>query len=493
MSELPVHIHSVQQVRAMDRYAIDRLGIPGYTLMTRAGEAALDDLHKEWPQARRILVVCGFGNNAGDGYVVARLATAAGLSVSVIALGDPDKLTGDAARAWYDFKTNGGQALAWDDVLLDSADVVVDAIFGTGLARPLSAELIERVNAISAAPCPVFALDVPSGLNADSGEVLGAAVRAHRTISFVGLKQGFYLGAGPNCTGALAFAGLGIPAAAVEAVGFTCNRLTSIDVERALPRRERTAHKGDVGRVLLVGSNAGMAGAIRMTGEACLRVGAGLVTVATRAENVAAVVTARPELMCRGIEAEEELDKLIDWASVVAIGPGLGQDKWSHMALTRVLRTAKPLVIDADALNMVAANPLRRGNWILTPHPGEAARLLSTTTADVQRDRIGAARALVQRFGGTVILKGAGSIVLDATELPTICDRGNPGMATPGMGDVLTGVVAGIAAQTQSLLAAAKAAVFVHASAGDLAAKAGGERGLIATDLFPHLRACVNP
>ena len=491
MTEFPVHIHSVQQVRAMDRYAIDQLGIPGYTLMTRAGEAALDDLHKMWPDARRILVVCGFGNNAGDGYVLARLAEASGLEATVIALADPEKLAGDAARAWNDFKANGGTALGWADELLNSADVIVDAIFGTGLARPLSADLVAQVNAINNAPCPVFALDVPSGLDADNGAVMGAVVRAQRTITFVGLKQGFYLGEGPNFIGTLTFAGLGIPAAATDAAGFVSTRLTSLDVHRALPRRRRTAHKGDAGRVLLVGSNKGMAGAIRMAGEACLRVGAGLVTVATRTDNVASVVTARPELMCRGVETAEELDGLIDWATVIGVGPGLGQDEWSRLVFSRVLRAEKPLVVDADALNLLAQAPTRRNDWILTPHPGEAARLLEITTADVQKDRIAAARALVQRFGGVVVLKGAGSIVLDVTEPPSICDKGNPGMATPGMGDVLTGVTAGIAAQTQSLFAAARAAVFAHASAGDMAA-AGGERGLIATDLFPHLRACVN-
>lgn len=493
MADLPTHIHSVQQVRAMDRFSIDHLHIAGYTLMTRAGAAALKDLRQVWPRARRIVVVCGFGNNAGDGYVLARLAVAAGLEVSVVALSDPEKLTGDAAQAWQDCKASGGTTLPWSTALLESADVIVDAIFGTGLTRPLSAELAGQVNAINAGSPPVYALDVPSGLDADTGEVLGAAVRAARTITFVGLKQGFYLREGPDCIGTLAFAGLEIPNTASEAVGFTATRLTGDDIVRVLPRRRRTTHKGDAGRVLLLGGNKGMAGAIRMAGEACLRVGAGLVTTATRSQNVAAVVTARPELMCRGIETVEALDRLIDWATVVAIGPGLGQDEWARMVWSCALRAAKPLVVDADALNLLAASPTRRDDWIMTPHPGEAARLLGTSTADIQKDRIAAARALVQRFGGVTVLKGVGSIVLNANATPSICDKGNPGMATPGMGDVLTGVIAGIAAQIRDLDAAAKAGVLVHAMAGDLAAAAGGERGLIATDLFPHLRACVNP
>ena len=284
---------------------------------------------------------------------------------------------------------------------------------------------------------------------------------------------------------------MGIPATAAEAVGFTATRLTSVDIRAALPRRKRTAHKGDAGRVLLIGGNKGMAGAIRMAGEASLRVGAGLVTVATRPENVFSVVTARPELMCRGIETETELRRLIDWATVIGIGPGLGQDDWSRMALVQALGTDKPLVVDADALNILAGNPACRANWVLTPHPGEAARLLGSSTQQVQGDRIAAARALVERFGGVAVLKGAGTIVLDEKEAPFICDKGNPGMATPGMGDVLTGMVTGIAAQTDSLLIAAKAAVLAHAMAGDMAAESG-ERGLVATDLFTHVRACVN-
>jgi NAD(P)H-hydrate epimerase len=400
-------------------------------------------------------------------------------------------LLGDAQRAWQDFQSSGGRASSWSDALLTSSDLIVDAIFGTGLSRPLSPEIAAQVNAINNASRPIYALDVPSGLDADSGAVMGAAIRADRTITFVGLKRGFYLGEGPNLTGTLAFAGLGIPVAAEEAAGFTATRLTSRDIETVLPRRLRTAHKGDVGRVLLVGGNRGMAGAIRMSAEACLRVGAGLVTVATRAENVAPIITARPELMCRGVETEQELASLIDWAAVVAIGPGLGQDDWARMVLAEVFAAKKPLVVDADALNLLASDPGRRDDWILTPHPGEAARLLGSDTKQVQSDRIGAARAIVERFGGVVILKGAGTIVMDAAEPPSICDRGNPGMATPGMGDVLTGVVAGIAAQTADRLHAARAAVLAHAMAGDLAAT-GGERGLIATDLFAHLRTCVN-
>jgi NAD(P)H-hydrate epimerase len=243
---------------------------------------------------------------------------------------------------------------------------------------------------------------------------------------------------------------------------------------------------------LVIGGNIGMPGAARMAGEAALRAGAGLVTVATRSENVAAIVGPRPELMCRGIANAEELTALIARADVLALGPGLGQDEWAQMMFATALTSARRTVIDADALNLLARAPRKSPHWILTPHPGEAARLLNKTTADVQRDRLGAAREIAARYGGVVALKGAGTLVVSADHLPAICDRGNPGMASPGMGDVLTGVIAGVVAQSSDLAAAARVGVLVHALAGDMAARRG-ERGLLATDLFVHIPTCVNP
>lgn len=476
----------------MDRYAIEHLGIAGYTLMTRAGEAALASLRSEWPKAARVIVVCGFGNNAGDGYVLARLLRAAGLHVDVIALGDAAKLSGDAQRARQDFMAANGVEQTWDEQLLRDADVVVDAIFGTGLARPLDAQLQSQVRALNQCGRPVFALDVPSGLNADTGEVMGAAVEAHRTLTFVGLKQGFYLGEGPNFVGKLLFDDLDIPADVGHRIGSIARRLDNGIVKQALPRRARTTHKGQQGHVLLVGGGLGMPGAVRLAGEACLRVGAGLVTIATRPEHAAMIVAGRPELMCRGVLSVTELEPLLAAADIIAIGPGLGRDSWAQAMYRAVLSTDKPLIVDADGLNLLASQPCKRAGWVLTPHPGEAARLLKLTTAEVQAARVPTAHEIAERYGGTVVLKGAGTLVWTAEQTPSICDRGNPGMAAPGMGDVLTGVIAGIAAQCGELSLAARAGVYVHAVAGDMAAR-HGERGLLASDLFTHLPTCINP
>jgi NAD(P)H-hydrate epimerase len=495
MPNLPIAIYSTEQVRALERYAIEQLGVPSYTLMTRAGAAALRLLRSRWPAAKRIAIVCGSGNNAGDGYVLARLARQAGLKITVIALSETRKLQGDALIAWKEFTAAGGQAIQWLDSALAQADVIVDAIFGTGLSRPLEAALCERIQAMNVALAPILALDVPSGLNASSGHAMGAAIKANCTITFVGLKLGLYFGAAPDHVGELEFDALDMPDSH-ERVTCSAERIEAAWLESVLPLRSRLSHKGSNGHVLVIGGGRGMAGAVRLTGEACLRVGAGLVTVATRAENVAAVVTARPELMVRAVESAADLDPLLSRADVIAIGPGLGQDHWAEALFNAVCATSKPLVVDADALNLLASQPKRRGNWILTPHPGEAARLLGMTNSAVQEDRLTSAQNLVQHFGGIAVLKGARTLCVKETSIPAICDRGNPGMATAGMGDVLTGVIAGLTAQLKDPWIAARAGVFVHALAGEMAAKQLGpvvERGLIASDLFGQLPMCVNP
>jgi NAD(P)H-hydrate epimerase len=491
MNALPASVYSAAQVRAMDAHAIERLGIPGYTLMGRAGEAALDCLVRQWPRARRVLVLCGAGNNAGDGYVLARLASAAGLVVTVAALTDPAGLRGDAARAHADFVEAGGTTVGFSPALLPDADVVVDGLLGTGLDREVGGAFAECIRAVEEAARPVLALDLPSGLNADTGAVMGCAVTATHTITFVGLKSGLFLGAGPDHLGGLSFAGLGIdaPAPVGEPV---LRRADSRQVRRWLPPRRRAAHKGDHGRVLVIGGGTGMPGAVRLAAEASLRVGAGLVTVATWPAHEAAIVAGRPEIICRGVEAAPEARPLMAAADIVAVGPGLGQSDWARELLEAALASGKPLVVDADALNLLAQSPWRGADWVLTPHPGEAARLLGNTAAAVQSDRLGALRTLVDRFGGTVVLKGACSLVAGPSGEAWVCEAGNPGMATAGMGDVLTGAIAGLAAQGLGLERSAVAAVRVHAEAGDLAA-ARGMRGLIASDLMEALRTGVNP
>ncbi|HEX4618427.1 MAG TPA: NAD(P)H-hydrate dehydratase [Steroidobacteraceae bacterium] len=488
---LPIALYSSAQMRALDAHAVEALGIPAYTLMKRAGEAALRHLRSRWPKAHRIAIVCGGGNNAGDGYVLARFAQAAGLTVSVLAASDPGELRGAARQAFVDFRASGSQAHPFAAPRLAEGEVVVDALLGTGLHGEVRAEYAAAIRAINLSGLPAFALDVPSGLDSDTGVPLGEAVRAACTVTFVGLKTGLLVGEGPEYTGTVYFDDLEL----TPPPGEFAPRLTRIiesEIRAALPRRRRASHKGDFGRVLIVGSGSGMPGAARLAGEACLRVGAGLTTVAAAPENVAAIAAGRPELICLALTEPRVLADAAARADVVAIGPGLGTGPWARAALDTVLSSDRPLVVDADALNLLAEAEVRpRTDWILTPHPGEAGRLLGATTEEVQRDRLAALDGLLARCGGIIVLKGAGTLVGGAGRTPGVCERGNPGMASAGTGDVLTGVIAGILAQCRDPWVAARVGVLVHAMAGDAAA-ARGERGVLASDLARELHHAVN-
>jgi len=505
MWEAACGVWTPEAVRTLDRTATSAFGITGYQLMTRAAEAVLAAAAVHWPAARRWVVLCGAGNNGGDGYAIARLARRSGLDVRVCALADPLQLKGDAATAWQDFAAEGGTLVPFSPAVLAGAELVVDAILGIGLARPVTGAARTAIEAVNAAGRPVVAVDIPSGLDATTGLPAGVAVRADLTVTFVGRKLGLYLGEGPAYAGHVQFADLGIPAEAVARAGLggqaPLRLFTAADLPRVLPRRSPTAHKGDFGHVLVVGGNQGMTGAVRLAGEAALRSGAGLVSVATRPSNAALLPLACPELMCHGINEASDLGPLLARATVVAVGPGLGQDDWARALLAAVLATPLPLVLDADALNLLAGSGVRRTNWILTPHPGEAGRLLRLSSADVQRDRLAALQALVDGYGGTLILKGSGTLVGSASRPAWLIPTGNPGMATAGMGDVLTGVTAGLYAQAQAQARAgagaaagevAAAAAFVHGAAGDAAARAG-QRGTLATDLLAQLRPWLNP
>jgi hydroxyethylthiazole kinase-like uncharacterized protein yjeF len=497
----PTAIYSAAQVRALDAHEIEKRQVPSYTLMTRAAEGALRILRARWPGARRITVVCGAGNNGGDGYVLARLARAAGLDALVLAATPPDKLRGDARRAQSEWMAAGGAAPAFaaDESLrlMAGSDLIVDGLLGLGLAGPPRAESLAVIHAINSARRPVLALDLPSGVDADTGAVHEAAVRADVTVCFVALKSGLFLGGGPEHAGVVLLEDLGVVAPPLPEFRPLLSRIDESGLARHLPPRRRDSHKGSHGRVLVIGGGNGMPGALRLAGEAALRAGAGLVTVAGSPENLVAVTASRPELIYLPVGSGGSLDEAIRGADVVAIGPGLGRDDWSQRLWATVLRAdGIPVVVDADALNLLALSPVKLpADWILTPHPGEAGRLLGSDAREVQADRLGAARELQARFGAVVVLKGAGTLVANAaagaTEL-AICERGNPGMATAGMGDVLTGVVAGLRAQLDDSALAARLAVLVHALAGDSAAQ-GGQRGLIASDVIAELRGWVNP
>lgn len=465
--------------------------------MQRAAGAALAILRERWPVAARIAVICGGGNNAGDGFVLARLARAAGLQVLVACVTDPQSLRGDAARAYADWQA-GGNALSPVFAALNGADVVVDALLGIGVDRDLAGDFAAAVEMINAPALEnpskrrVLALDIPSGLDADSGEVHGVAVRADVTVSFIAGKPGLWLGQGPEFCGVPIITDLGLTQWPDAVHTPVLEPITQTELESALPRRNRGANKGRYGHVLVVGGGLGMLGAARICAEAALRSGAGLVSVATRPEHAAALAAGLPEVMARGVTDAAQLRPLLEAASVIAVGPGLGRDEWGQALWSAVAASDKPLVVDADALNLLALAPRRRSDWILTPHPGEAGRLLGISTAEVQAKRMDAVVGLTAKFGGTAVLKGAGTLVAAEHSAIRICTAGNPGMAIGGMGDALTGVIAGLRAQLKDSEQAARLGVFAHATAGDRAAR-NLERGMLAGDLIGELRACLNP
>ena len=489
MDSLPANIYSVADVREIDRRTIEDHGVPGYTLMSRAGDAAVAEARALFPDARRWQVVCGAGNNGGDGYVVARLAAMEGIAVSVLTLVDPERLSGDAATAFGDFAAEGGVVLPWSGQLDAEADLLVDGILGSGLERDVGGEFADAVAAVNAHAAPVLALDIPTGLHGDSGRALGCAVNADLTVTFVGLKAGLFLADGPDRRGVLRYAGLEIPEEYRNGIEPAFRRIDDVMLGAALPRRERSGHKGDYGHVLIVGGDEGMPGAVRLAGEAALRCGAGLVSIATHPSHASLVVASRPELMSHGVSVAADLDPLLQRADVVAFGPGLGQSDWARGLYERIATLNRPMVWDADALNLLAERPEAAVNRVITPHPGEAGRLLGISASEVQRDRAGALAALRARYGGTVVLKGAGSLV-SAQAVPYLCSAGNPGMGSAGMGDVLTGIIASFLGQ--GIPEAAAIGVEAHARAGDRAAM-NGERGLLASDLLDQLRTIVNP
>jgi NAD(P)H-hydrate epimerase len=317
-------------------------------------------------------------------------------------------------------------------------------------------------------------------------------VEAERTLTFIGRKRGLYTGAGRHYAGQVGFDDLAVPASVYSRTHAGAELIRRPPLGALQRPRRRDSHKGMFGHVLVVGGAPGMAGAARLAGEAALRCGAGLVSIATHRRHAAVLNSGCPELMVHAVEGPDSLAPLLARATVVAVGAGLGQDQWAQSLLARVLDTRAPLLLDADALNLLAADPFHRGDWIITPHPGEAGRLLGMPTARVEQDRFDSVQRLQGAYGGVAVLKGAGTLVAAAGRPVRLCDRGNPGMASGGMGDVLGGVIAALLAQGLAAADAAEAAVWLHATAADQAARAHGERGLVASDLFTALRHLIN-
>jgi len=493
MENATIPLYIAEQTQELDQLTI-ATGVKGYALMQRAGAAAFDYLLSQWPDVKSICIFCGTGNNGGDGYVIAKLAQVQGIYVQLIQLGSLEKQQGDALTARLDMEAENIQCQVYAGQKIFEADVMVDAIFGTGLEREVTGDWLAAIEAINASQAPVLAVDIPSGLHADTGCILGASVYAQVTMTFIGRKQGMYTADGKTCCGQIEFNDLEVAAEIYQQISPSSALLNQLP-SSLLVTRNKNSHKGDFGHVLIVGGAPGMSGAIQLAAHAALRSGVGLVSVATHPQHAMYINNQRPEIMSHGIEHSSDLTSLIDRADVIVIGPGLGVDEWSQDLFSIVMTCKKLLVIDADGLNLLARNPQQQTHWVLTPHPGEAGRLLNKSTAEIQQDRFKAVMELQKKYGGVCVLKGAGSLICDG-ENTEVCNFGNPGMASAGMGDVLSGVLGSVIAQAKKqktpLMELSSFAVCLHALAGDKASRVEGEKGLLASDLFPFLRRIIN-
>lgn len=472
-------LYTAEQARHIDQLA-QKHGLPGLVLMKRAAEFAFQVIQQHWPQAHTLGILCGTGNNGGDGYALAKIAHIAGYRVRLFQINQPPE-SGDAASARQEAHAMGLTTQPINAQALLDCDILVDALFGIGLNRPLDDSWQALIELINLTPRPKLALDIPSGLDADRGEVLGKAIIADHTACFIVAKIGLLLADGLDHIGQLHLDSLGI---ADELIALATPQATCWKAND-LPKqtRKKNTHKGQFGSALLIGGDRHMMGAIALAAQACLRSGVGLVKLISREEHLVALCQIQPELMCY---PASHFPNLKSQVQVIAGGPGLGQSDWSWQLFEQICQTENPLVLDADALNCLALQPFHYERWILTPHPAEAGRMLERPTHVIQRDRVAAIKALHKRYGGVIVLKGAGTLIFDGEQL-ALCQAGNPGMAVGGMGDVLTGLIAGYVAQGLSLFEAARLGVETHARTADKIAKSRGQASLLPSDLIQAL------
>ncbi|NIM04447.1 MAG: NAD(P)H-hydrate dehydratase [Armatimonadetes bacterium] len=494
-----------EQMNALDR-AAQEAGVSIMELMENAGRAVFEKAEAMLgtPQGRRVAIICGKGNNGGDGLVAARYLKKWGAGVEVLLACSASDLKG-APKANYGSALQAGVPVeenAQADRVLgacEQADLVIDALLGTGIKGAVERSAAEIISAVNRANRPVLAVDIPSGIQADTGEIAGVAVHANHTVT-VGLpKWGLLNFPGAEYAGRVVVADIGIPAAAIEAMSITAEYLDAAEVAHLLPRRSPAAHKGDCGRALVIAGSAGYTGAAALCSMGALRMGAGLVTLAVPASlndvmeaKLTEVITRpMPETAARSLskEAQQEILELAARSDVVAMGPGLSLEPETALLVRRLVgRLAIPVVLDADALTALSTDiDLLKGAQapiVCTPHPGEMARLVNLSPAEVQKARASTAQSLARSIEGVVVLKGAATLIADAEDRLRVNRTGNAGMASGGTGDVLTGMIAGLLAQGMSPFDAASVGTYLHGLAGDLAAAEKGDMGLIASDLL---------
>jgi hydroxyethylthiazole kinase-like uncharacterized protein yjeF len=504
--------------RELDRISQEKYGIASYSLMTRAGEAVANGLVERFPESTTdVLVVAGQGNNGGDGLVAARRLMRDGFGVRTILLGRAADLKGDAARTHADFLSCGGKVIEASDASgvekVASGrrpSAVIDAIFGTGLNAEVKGVARRAIEIIDSFGVPIVAVDIASGVNADTGRVMGAAIRAALTVTFGFAKFGHVSYPGAEQSGELRIVDIGFATRAIAEMAPRGRFLEREDIRHLIRARAGNSHKGMYGHPLVIAGSRGKSGASLLASRAALRTGAGLVTAAVPESIQPIVAAGQAELMTEpiadrdghfdGAHAPEALKMIVAGKNALIVGPGIGvSDDTKRLVewlIVDACEPARPLLLDADGLNALAelgceTAKRARGPVVLTPHPGEAARLLGVTNAAINDDRISAARRLAERTGASVLIKGARSVIASPAGDIYINSTGNPGMSTPGVGDALSGIVGAMLAQGMAPLDALALGVFVHGHAADRVAARMGRVGYIAGDLIDELPAAL--
>ena len=500
-------IVSASEMREIDRATSERFGVPSLTLMENAGAAVADFVKARYPKAGSVGVICGKGNNGGDGFVVASKLQRSGCDVRLLFLAEPSELRGDAAEMFQRLPVK--PVIASSKERLDSAearnvfatDVLIDAILGTGLRPPVSELFAAAIAVLNASHTPVVAIDVPSGADADAmATQSGVIARADSIVTFTAPRPAHLFG--QLAGGPLIISPIGSPDDAIIS-SLNLNLITAQDIASLFKPRPRDSNKGSYGHVLVIGGSLGKVGSVAMAGMAALRSGAGLSTVATPKSVLATVAGFHPELMTEPLDETDEgsialkakvrIDDLVKGKSVIAIGPGVSRHLETSALMCHLVKTVRqPVVLDADGLNAFAGHSQELNgkgrSLIITPHPGEMARLAGCSIAEVQADRINVARDFSREHHLIIVLKGHRTLVAQPNGAVWVNTTGNPGMATGGTGDILTGMVAGIMAQNPGrIFEAVIAAVHLHGLAGDVACAATGEQSLVATDLIEAL------
>ncbi len=500
-----------EQIRNYDKIAVEQFGIESSVLMENAGKGAVEVILKRYPNAQQIAIIAGPGNNGGDGFVVARHLANSGKKISVFLVASEPAIRGDAKLNLEIIKkmhltiTPVSQDSPLTSANLLGFDLLIDALLGTGVSRNLDGLLYDTVQAVNLSLIPTVSLDIPSGLNSDTGFPCGTAVKANSTVTFGHLKRGLLLFPGAELAGEIDVVPIGAPNIVSEQSGFDGRLISKHHIISMLPTRKKDGHKGTFGHLLIVGGFLGKTGAAALTGKAALRTGCGLVTIATSREAQPVLESKCLEVMVDNVidenslsiseEIQNRIEALLKNKKAVVIGPGLGtEQKTSQLVIEMLKLLTVPTVLDADGINILADIPAiakeMKAPFVLTPHPGEMSKLMGESVQLIQQDRIGICRKAAERFQAVIVLKGAHTIIAAPDGKVFVNPTGNSGMGTAGTGDVLTGIIGGLLAQGVKPLEAALSGVYLHGEAGDLAAKKCGERSLVASNLIENI-SCI--